>query len=203
MTYGGGWRPHIESANALDIWRLHKSGSLRDGAHGVLHWTRNGECYASVSYFTERDDQFGLLTLSYSGENRNVEREDVTCKIRLSSIPLHYGGLRWYGHCPYTGRRARKLYKFHGIAQFCHRTAIHPLPTYATQRVGGSDRIMAQRWAIRHKLGDESSDLFSEPVKPRWMRHHTFEKFATRDAKLGEQQNEFLQRFLCRGRVSR
>lgn len=194
------WRPHIESANALDIWHMDKCGWLRDGVHGTLDWSRNGERFASVSYSVQRSDRRGLLTLSYSCNDRDGERTDVVSKVRLSSIPLHFGGLRWYAHCPYSDRRARKLYKFHGIAQFCHRTAIHPLPTYASQRTGGSDRIMAQRWAIRRKLDDECSDLFSEPVKPRWMRHHTFEKYSTRDAELGERQNEFLCRFLRRTR---
>ena len=122
----------------------------------------------------------------------------MTCVIRLSSMPLHYGGLRWYMHCPYTCRRALKLYKFSGIDYFCHRTAIRPLPTYASQRVSRCDRIMAQRWAIRRKLGDDFGDLFSEPMKPKWMRLHTFERYTARDAELAAREAVYMDRLLGR-----
>jgi hypothetical protein len=104
-------------------------------------------------------------------------------------------------HCPYTQRRVLKLYKFGAIEQFCSRTAIRPLPTYASQRTSGSDRIMAQRWAIRRKIGDTFSDLFGEPYKPKWMRWHTFERYATRDAKLAERENGYLLELI--GRLQR
>ncbi len=193
-----GWRPHIESATALDIWLLAKNGYLRNGARGVLHWTRDGEQFGAVSYAVELNDHFGTLTLSYSCEKRDGEREDVACKIRLSSLPLHFGGRRWYGHCPYTHRRARKLYKFYGIAQFCHRTAIRPLPTYSIQRVSGISRVQAQRWSIRQKLGDDFSSLFDAPCKPKWMRWKTFERFAQRDAALSYQEDGYLSPYLYR-----
>ena len=93
-----------------------------------------------------------------------------------------------------------KLYKFAGVEQFCCRTPIRPLPTYASQRTSGSDRIMAQRWAIRRMLGDKFSDLFGKPFKPKWMRWRTFERYAARDAELAERENVYWYRFL--GRVT-
>jgi hypothetical protein len=194
-----GWRPEIESALKLDVWRLHKEGILRDGARGWWQWTRNGEPVASVGYAVEiHQPDSGTLTLSYTHTNRDGERESVTCPVRLASIPLHYGGARWYAHCPYTGKRARKLYKFSGVTKFCHRDAIRPKPTYASQRVSGIDRVHAQRWAIRRRLGDEYSDLFGEPFKPKWMRWATFEKYAKRDAELAEREDGYLSPFLYR-----
>src|SRR4029079_16662319 len=95
-------------------------------------------------------------------------------------------------HSPYTHRRALTLHKFSGIEKFCHRTAIRPLPTYASQRVSGSDRIIAQRWAIRHRIGDKFSDLFGPPFKPKWMRKRTFERYAARDAELAEAEDGYL-----------
>jgi len=154
-----GWRPQIESALSIDIWRMDRAGSLRDGTSGGLQWARDGERLASVGYSVALHDTSGVLTLRYTCENRDYETETVTCTVRLSSVPLHFGGRRWYGHCPYTGRQARKLYKFHGVNQFCHRTAIRPLPTYLSQRLSGMARIQHQRWAIRRKLGDEFSSL--------------------------------------------
>ncbi|MBS0590292.1 MAG: hypothetical protein JSR65_06600 [Proteobacteria bacterium] len=140
----------------------------------------------------------GMLTLEYTHTKRDGEREAVKYDVQLSSIPLHYGGHRWYAHCPYTGRRARKLYKFSGIERFCHRMSIRPLPTYATQRESGIARVQAQRWALRRKLGDESSDLYGEPYKPKGMRWRTFEKYAARDAELAERENVVLAGFIAR-----
>jgi hypothetical protein len=200
MSYFDGWRPHIEAALRLDIDRLRSSGALRDDARGGWAWyDGDGETVASVSYATERDDESGTLTLAYSQTDHETdERKHIECYIRLSSLPLNYGGQRWYMHCPYTGRRALKLYKFNGIEQFCHRTAIRPLPTYAIQRVSGGDRVMAQRWAIRRKLGDNLSDLFGEPLKPKWMRWATFERYAKRDAELAAREDIYFARLIGR-----
>ncbi len=180
-----GWRPHIESALTLDVRRLAGMGILREGARGSLTWSRDGTAHASLGYAVTLHEQAGTLTLSYTAPDRDTgERKSITCTIALSSIPLHYGGRRWYLHCPLTGRRAQTLHKWNGIAQFCHRDAIRPKPTYASQRSSGASRIIDQRWALRRKMGDNFSDLFGEPWKPKWMRWRTFELYAARDAAL-------------------
>lgn len=194
-----GWRPHLESALCLSVGSLFKRGALTAGAtaSGGWHWSRDGRSIASISYSASLSDEDGELRLSYTW-TPDGEPQVVTCAIRLSSVPLRYGGRRWYMHCPYTGRRVLKLYKFGTIEKFCSRTAIRPLPTYASQRTSGSDRIIAQRWAIRRKIGDTFSDLFGEPCKPKRMHWRTFEKYAQRDAELAGQENGYLLRLLAR-----
>ncbi|HJP99111.1 MAG TPA: hypothetical protein VJ862_11160, partial [Rhodanobacteraceae bacterium] len=105
---------------------------------------------------------------------------------------------RWFARCPYAHQRAWKLYKWNGIEWFCHRDAIRPRPTYRTQRLGGCDRIMGQRWAIRRKLRDDFSDLFGEPFKPKWMRWRTFDRYAARDAELANREWGHFARLLGR-----
>ena len=198
---GFGWRPHLESALCLNVPHMLARGSLRPGCStsGSWAWTRDGEQIASIGYSGTLGDDSGELALIYSIPDPDSDkRKNVTCRIRLSSLPLHYGGRRWYAHCPYTHRRALKLYKYGGIEQFCHRTAIRPLPTYASQRESGSNRIFAQRWAIRRKLGDDFSDLFGEPMKPKWMRWRTFERYAARDAVLAGREYPHMLRLLGR-----
>lgn len=194
-----GWRPHIESALCLDLAALFRQGALR--AHctnsGTWQWSRGGERVATISYSATLGEETGVLRLNYSW-TPNDEPQNVTCIIRLSSRPLTFGGRHWFMHCPYTRQRARKLYKFSPIEQFCHRTAIRPLPTYASQRVSGSDRINEKRWALRRRIGDTYSDLCGELCKPPWMRWHTFERYAQRDAELAERDDEYLYRFLGR-----
>ncbi len=79
-------------------------GSLRVGTTttGTWQWTdtHTGKRISAVSYRGEWSGSTGTLTLSYalpSGEPG--KRKDVTCRLALSSIPLHYGGRRWYLHC--------------------------------------------------------------------------------------------------------
>ncbi|MFC5526143.1 hypothetical protein ACFPPA_10350 [Rhodanobacter ginsengisoli] len=188
-----GWHPHIESALSLNLGSLFKAGALQAGAtsSGGWQWNRDGKQVAGIGYSASLRAEDGELRLSYTIKH-DGESKDVICTIRLSSLPLHYGGRRWYMHCPYTGRRVLKLYKFGSIEQFCSRTAIRPLPSYASQRVSGSDRIIAQRWAIRRKLGDTISDLFGEPWKPKRMHWRTFERYAERDAELADRENGYL-----------
>lgn len=194
-----GWRPRIESALKLDVRQLARTNLLHDGACGSLAWNRNGIQLASIDYAVALHDHAGTLTLTYTTAERDSgERLRMTCIVPLSSISLHYGGRRWYLHCPLTGRRAQTLHKWKGIAHFCHRSAIRPQPTYASQRTGGSDRIIAQRWAIRRKLGDKYSDLFGEPCKPMRMHWRTFEKLAARDAELAQRENVYVMRMLRR-----
>jgi hypothetical protein len=206
VSYNGGWRPHIESALCLDLARLIELGAIRDGARGALNWTNSyGEQTGSVGFAValhrtpglDADDS-GTLTLDYSHTDRDGERQNVTCTIRLCTTPIHYGGLRWYFICPYTRRRALKLYKWNGIDWFCHRDAIRPKPTYAIQRVSGSERINAQRWALRRKLGDDVSDLFGEPFKPKWMRWRTFDRYLDRDNELAAREAPYFARMLGR-----
>ncbi|MCP1372628.1 hypothetical protein [Dyella lutea] len=197
-----GWRPHIESALKLDLRRMFSSNALRPGGEtsGSWRWTDSytGEKIGAVNYRSVLGDESGTLTLTYATKNREGERKKVTCAIALSSIPLHYGGRRWYMRCPCSGRRALTLFKWNGIEQFCHREAIKPRPTYASQRVGGSNRIFAQRWALRHRLGDDVSDLFGEPCKPKGMHWRTFERFAVRDAQLANREFGHLKKLLAR-----
>lgn len=202
MSYPGGWRPHIESARCLDVRRMFKLGALVTNreTRGSWQWTNgDGEKVASVNYHATLTDTAGVLVLDYTHRDRDTgERQPVTCRIALDTVPCTYGGRRWFARCPYSQRCAVKLYKWPGIAMFCHREAIKPRPTYASQRVSGAERIMAQRWALRRKLGDKYSDLFGEPFKPKWMRWRTFEAYAARDAELAAREWRHFARLLGR-----
>jgi len=195
-----GWRPHIESALRLRVADLFKRGALKPDCitSGSWQWSRDGERIASIGYTATLGESDGELRLYYRC-GKGDDARDVECLVRLSSLPLNYGGQRWYMHCPVTGQRVLVLYKWGAIDRFCARNAIRPRPTYASQRVSGSDRIMEQRWAIRRKLGDNFSDLFSEPAKPKGMRRRTFERHCARDAQLAERENVYLLRLLGRG----
>lgn len=191
-----GWRPHIESALCLSLPRLLKQRQLVPGriTAGSLHWRDSGgDELAAVGFRADLGETSGTLVLGY-----RVNGQDEQSTIRLSTVPNHYGGRNWFMHCPATGKRARKLYKWSGLPYFRHREAVRPRPTYACQRVGGHDRIISQRWALRRRMGDQWSDLFGEPVKPKWMRWRTFERYAARDAELDGREAPTWARLLSR-----
>ncbi|HLI17850.1 MAG TPA: hypothetical protein VKV22_06230 [Rhodanobacteraceae bacterium] len=201
MTYwGGGWHPHIESALCLDVRKMFRTRAIWPGCDksGSWVWTdSNGEQVSAIGYRATLGDASGTLTLDYT-QGTGEDRKAITCTIALESLPCHYGGRRWFARCPYTHRRAWKLYKWAAIEWFCCRDAITPKPTYASQRAGGLDRINSQRWALRRKLGDEYSTLFDEPVKPKWMRWRTFQRYLDRDARFEARESGYLFSLLGR-----
>lgn len=75
---------------------------------GRWQWIRDGETVAAIDYKACLGDTEGTLQLFYTWAY-DGEPQDVICPIRLSSLPLYYGGRRWYLHCPYTNRRALVL----------------------------------------------------------------------------------------------
>ncbi|TAM94156.1 MAG: hypothetical protein EPN40_12175 [Rhodanobacteraceae bacterium] len=196
----GGWRPHIERALRLDVRRLFASGTLHAGCRvaGTLTWPGRGNAKQTpaVDFRADLDEQSGTLVLRYAVGDGDALHA-VVCTLRLSSIALHYGGRRWYAHCPLTGRRATTLHKWPGIDLFCHRDAVRPRPTYASQRDSGSYRTTRQRVAIRHRLGADGCAT-DELAKPKRMRWQTFERYATRDAELAERMDACLLGALAR-----
>lgn len=183
------WRPYIEGLRCLDVGQMLRTRAIRPGVetHGSWAWSRDGERVASIGYeATWQGVTLGSLRLQYAVE-QDGERLHKDYSIRLAAFPMRFGGVRWYCYCPATGRRVLKLYLVQG--RFVARTAIRPLPTYASQRAArGADRIMARRWALRRKLGDPG-DLFSELNKPKWMRWHTFQRYRDLDEQLSDAED--------------
>lgn len=191
-----GYRPELESALCLSLPRLLQAGSIVPGrtTSGTLTWSRGAsDAIASISYHASLSEQEGRLTLTY-----RVNGQDAQDLIPLTTVKNNYGGRNWYMHCPTTGKRARKLYKWAGLPQFRHREAVQPRPTYASQRDSGFSRATRQRWELRHRMGDEWSDLFSAPYRPKGMHRSTFLGHVLRDAELAKREHAALAGLLRR-----
>lgn len=146
-----GWRPHIEGALCIDLCRMMRERFIVSGGSsgGTWYWSRDGERIGSIGYSARLGETEGTLTLSYQWRNPSTgETRHCDYPIKIQSTPCTFGGRRWWMICPYSGRRALKLYKFASIERFCCRTAVRPLPTYASQRVSGLDRIMGKRHPV-------------------------------------------------------
>lgn len=185
MTFSG-WHPPIESAQKLDLSRVlgPRHPIHPQSIHfGRLTWhDEYGDETYHVQYRAELNEWWGKLDLA---------DEAGSYSISLSTTPLHFGGKRWWLHCPLTNRRAAKLYRYECLGRFYHRTAIRPRPTYASQRVSGIDRIQSRRWALRRKLNDPCTLV--EPLnKPKWMRWKTFQRYEHLDEILATQEDAAL-----------
>jgi len=94
-----GWRPHIEGALRLDVGTL--AAVIADGIHaGTLTWPNN-----ALSFRAKVDGDTGTLTLAYIADGTPVTSSIVLVKAKYGFTH------RWLFVCPYTGRRALKLYK--------------------------------------------------------------------------------------------
>ncbi len=118
-------------------------------------------------------------------EHRHADGEAFDQHIDLVSLERHFGGRVWFFVCPATGKRARRLYLWPEQGRFSHRLAASAPPTYASQRVGGANRVMRSIWAIRRKL-DADGGLLSSFDKPDWMSQKRFIAYTRRYLILAE-----------------
>lgn len=197
MSYGD--RPHLEDALCLDLLRLLADRIIAPGSRnaGALTWYLvtwwGREPVATMQFRSDLAGQHGWLELEFTEEG-----QPACCELRLSTVPNYFGGVNWFIHCPETGRRARKLYKWPGWPIFCHREAIGTRPIYACQRESGLDRVQAKRRAVRRKLGEGYENLTRAPIKPKWMRWATFERIVSQDIRLKSQEALAMQEMMAK-----
>ena len=187
--YGSGrhsGRPTADVSIRIDLAWLMRTRRVVPGAlvSGALQWTWNGEPHASISYEADmRDAAAGVLRLSYKRGGAH-DSETVRQTVRMSYTLPHYGGRRWWMICPYSGKRAAKLYLPPGGDRFAGRAAWR-LP-YASQRVEHSQRPFEAIFRIQKKLGCEpgwEAGLY----RPKGMHRRTFERHRARYEQLDAQ----------------
>jgi hypothetical protein len=120
------------SALRLELSYLLKQGIIpKQGIRtGYLSWTNGSEMY----YEIENTSQNQYIRLKYSNTNYSGEVNDLDYKIQLDSIPSNLGrGRIWYFVCPFTGRKARILYKCYGSLYFKSMKAYQRRIYYSSQ----------------------------------------------------------------------
>lgn len=130
----------VDDCLALDANRLAKSGMFgMEKCSASLKW-ENGNSMGLL-YTT------GSLVLSYTmgGEARKQT-------VRVTEAPCHFGGMRYYLHCPGCHRRSYKLRLAHSgfYCRDCYR-----LPYYS-QECGHLDGLINQRNKVQDKLDDSN-----------------------------------------------
>lgn len=90
-------------------------------------------------------------------------------RVEISSTPLHFGGVRWWLHCPDCNRRCTVLY---GSSCRVCLGAVHKSSTLSPR-----DRLFEKALAIRKRLGQRGSSLLDPlPSKPRGMHFKTYRR---------------------------
>ncbi len=162
----------VEDGFTLDINLLIRNEDIEPGqsCFGTLSLTRaaGGQDLGSISYeanLTAPDQAWISLHYRVSGESQD-------CRIRLESMPVHFGGRRWWFRCPATGRRCAKLHLPIGQRIFASRMA-HDLG-YQSHRVQTYDRALDRAQDIRMRLGGSPSLTEPFPERPKNMWWRTF-----------------------------
>lgn len=122
----------FDEVKQIAISDLMRLGFLRPGAItcGPFRWTRGGKPSGSISITANLADRYIELDYRY-GE------KPILYRVRLESIPKHFGGCEWYFLCPATGKRCKKLY---GIGEYFLSRFAYPSAMYSTQIEGKNFR---------------------------------------------------------------
>lgn len=181
-----GGRPTADASRRIDLAWLIRTGRAVPGSlrYGSLSWNIGGEPAGSISYEADmRDLDAPELRLSFT-RGSEPDREHVRQTVRLTWTRPHYGGRRWWFTCPYSGRRAGKLYLPPWGDRFAGRAAWRL--GYQSQRVEHSQRPFDAMFRLQKKLGcNEGYDggLF----RPKGMHRRTFERHLDRYLELDAQ----------------
>jgi hypothetical protein len=169
--------PLAEEALRIDIgWMVRKRlGVPGSFVSGSLSWTSRGEPSGNVSYSCDmRDPQHSVLELRFNVTRRSTgERVDHIQRIMLSYTVPHFGGKRWWMHCPRTGERVGKLYCPAGAETFASRKAFRI--GYRSQRVTKRDAVFERLFRIQKRLGCDQG-WGNWISRPKGMHQKTYER---------------------------
>jgi hypothetical protein len=168
-----GGKPIAENCRQIDICRMLRDGTARDGeiTAGDLHWSVNSRASGSISYVCDLiDPDDARLTLKFL-LGLGVDAERVIQFVRLRYTVPHYGGRRWWLVCPSDQVHVSKLYMPLDGYRFVSRRALGL--GYRSQRIAPADKPLQRLFRLRAKLGMERG--WNGPLlRPRGMWHRTF-----------------------------
>jgi len=115
----------FDEVKHVSITGLKRLGYLRPYAivRGSYSWTRGGEPSGWITLTVNLPDRYIEFDYNYGDKPINY-------RVRLESIPKHFGGSEWYFVCPATGKRCRTLY---GIGEYFLSRFAYPSAMYSKQ----------------------------------------------------------------------
>lgn len=172
----GNWYRWNAKATEENFWRL-PANSLKKYTHiqkgqwssGTWQWSRNGEVCSWIRYELNTCGESSWMRVHYTNKGTG---KDYDYKIYLTTTRPHYGGIRWWFHCPAQGcgRRVAVLYLAHIFA--CRRCCDF---TYVSQNEAPHFRLLSKAQKIHQELGGDG--VVDEPLtKPKGMHWKTYRR---------------------------
>lgn len=200
--YGSGrqyGKPLAEEALRIDLPWMLRQGLARPGQSitGTLRWTCRGEPSGNVSYTCDmRDPDDATLELRFKVTRRSSgTAKDYVQRIRLSHTEPHFGGKRWWMHCPHTGERVAKLYVPDGGDIFASRRAWRI--GYRSQRVSARDKPFEALNRLQRRLG--CPEGWEMPIRrPKGMHRRTYARLEREYWRLSDQCDLVMAQVMAR-----
>ena len=141
-------RGTVEAAIRLDLRKMRRQGFFVPGSvtSGVQrwHWVATGQETGSVNVSVNLSDPVsGSVTIRF-----NLNGEPKVQTIDLVSVPMRYGGRRYYFICPRRGTRCEVLPMAGGV--FASRQALRL--TYQSQSSDRVDRLRDRAWKLQRRI---------------------------------------------------
>lgn len=169
----------------IDINRLVRDGLAGRATTGRfnLGWTFRGQEAGNIAVaYDVTNTDAAHLTLIFSVKVRATgQSHDYRQHVRLSYTRQRLGGIRWWMHCPLTGRRVGKLYCPSGAHLFASRQ-YHSL-AYASQREADRDKPFERLRRLQLAMGLRP-DFEMPPRRPKAMWRSTYAPLAERYTQL-------------------
>lgn len=196
-------RPIAEEALRIDLAWMLRRGLARPGHSitGKLSWTCRGQPSGNINYTCDmRDPECGLLELRFTHTSRRTgQAKDHVQRVTLRYTQPHFGGQRWWMHCPVTGERVGKLYVPAGGDIFASRKAWRI--GYRSQRVSARDKPFETLNRLQRRLGVEEG-WGGYPLRPKGMHRRTYEPLERRYWELEDECERVMVRHLGNLRAS-
>jgi hypothetical protein len=124
----------FDECSQVTITSLKQLGYFRPDIirRGSYRWTRGGRPSGSICITVN-------LALRYVELEYHYFERPINYRVKLESIPKHFGGCEWYFVCPATGKRCRTLY---GIGELFLSRFAFPSAMYRIQTESKRTRAM-------------------------------------------------------------
>lgn len=181
--YGSGRRERVINLSAflrLDTFKL--ALPAPSGTAIAQQWTwADG---SSISICANRDS----LDLNFHEVDSQHKSIPVSQWMRLSWMPCHLGGMRFYVRCPHCHERARYLYCCGGLF-ICRKCTGRG---YRSQNKNTDSRLCNGIAKLQRRLAGVEGDFYPDwvPWRPRGMRRHTYRRLVERLTKLQQTRDD-------------
>jgi hypothetical protein len=178
-----------ENYLCLDLAWLRRRKMLTPGRRSSVVWSVGGNRVGEIMIVPLED----ALLLVYRSRSRGEAWQHQEQVVPFTTTATAFGGRRRWFACPQCARLCRVLF---GNGRFLCRRCWGI--GYRSQRESPSSRTISRMHKLRARLGGSASLSEPFPLRPRYMRHRTYQTLRARYMSLSRQNTVDLQGFVSR-----